>query len=97
MKTSYFLLRQYVDNKDGFKCFFKGISVPPLSPYQESLIEQISELRSNGWNNPQIAKLFNEKGYLTPGGKIFTSTHVWSIMNYVANISTMTLFCIIYS
>ena len=67
MKTSYFLLRQYVDNKDGFKCFFKGISVPPLSPYQESLIEQISELRSNGWNNPQIAKLFNEKGYLTPG------------------------------
>ena len=97
MKTSYFLLRQYVDNKDGFKCFFKGISVPPLSPYQESLIEQISELRSNGWNNPQITKLFNEKGYLTPGGKIFTSTHAWSIMNYVANISTMTLFCIIYS
>ena len=71
MKTSYFLLRQYVDNKDGFKCFFKGISRPPLSPYQESLIEQISELRSNGWNNPQIAKLFNEKGYLTPGGKDF--------------------------
>ena len=62
MKTSYFFLRQYVDHKDGFKCFFKGISVPPLSPYQESLIEQISELRSNGWNNSQIAKLFNEKG-----------------------------------
>ena len=67
MKTSYFLLRQYVDSKDGFKCFFKGITRPPLSPCQESLIEQISELQSNGWNNPQIAKLFNEKGYLTPG------------------------------
>ncbi len=44
------------------------LSVRPLSPYQQTLIDTIFHLRFTGWNDSQIANHFNDAGYLTPRG-----------------------------
>jgi hypothetical protein len=55
------------------------LSVRPLSEYQESLITTILRLRSEGWLDHQIAKHFNESGYLTPRGCSWVPQSVFSI------------------
>jgi len=44
------------------------LDIRPLSAYQQELISTVLSLRSRGWTDRQIAKHFNETGYLTPRG-----------------------------
>jgi len=38
----------------------------PYSDYQKFLISKILDLRSQGWNDPQISKWFNENNIKKP-------------------------------
>jgi hypothetical protein len=63
-------------------CVYIGpviLDVRPLSEYQESLIATILRLKSEGWLDHQIAKYFNDSGYLTPRGCSWVSQSVFSI------------------
>jgi hypothetical protein len=51
----------------------------PLSTYQQQLIAAILVLRSQQWNDPQIAKHFNAIGWLTPRGHKFFGKHVFAM------------------
>lgn len=51
----------------------------PLSQYQLYLRKQVFRLHAAGWNDPQIARHFNEQGIMTVRGKEFKANHVWSI------------------
>jgi hypothetical protein len=53
--------------------------VSPLSPYQQQLIDRIQTLSQDGWTDRQIAKYFNEAGYLTPRGKQWIAQSVFSM------------------
>jgi hypothetical protein len=55
------------------------LDIRPLSVYQEKLVSAINELRSHGWSDRQIAKHFNETGYLTPRGHRWLPQSVFSI------------------
>ena len=50
------------------------------SSYQQQIFDVIRGLHEDdGWNFKQISDWLNEKGYLTPRGKVFRENHVWSI------------------
>ncbi len=52
----------------------------PYSPYQKQLYDLICRFHDgDGWNFKQISDWLIGQGYLTPRGKTFTHTHVWSI------------------
>ena len=53
----------------------------PYSDYQKFLISKILDLRSQGWNDPQISKWFNENGYMSVRGKRLKPNHVWGIID----------------
>ena len=55
------------------------LSVRPLSPYQQTLIDTIFHLRFTGWNDSQIANHFNDAGYLTPRGHQWFPQSVFSM------------------
>jgi hypothetical protein len=55
------------------------LDIRPLSSYQQSLIDTIHTLRSQSWNDRQIANYFNEMGYRTPRGHRFIAQSVFSI------------------
>ncbi len=44
------------------------LDIRPLSAYKQELISTVLSLRSQGWNDRQIANHFNETGYLKPRG-----------------------------
>jgi hypothetical protein len=52
----------------------------PYSTYQLELYSIICKRHDDeGWNFKQISDWLNENGYLTPRGKVFGESHVWSI------------------
>ena len=53
--------------------------IRPLSDYQQSLIDTILSLKSNGWTDGQIANHFNLTGLLTPRGHQFIPQSIFSI------------------
>ena len=55
------------------------LAVPALSPYQQQLINRIQTLSQDGWTDRQIAKHFNNNGYLTPRGKKWIAQGVFSM------------------
>ena len=55
------------------------LDIRPLSEYQQELISTVLSLRSQGWNDRQIAKHFNETGYLTPRGHRWFPQSVFSM------------------
>jgi hypothetical protein len=55
------------------------LDIRPLSAYQQKLISTVLSLRSRGWNDRQIAKHFNETGYLTPRGCKWVPQSVFSM------------------
>jgi hypothetical protein len=55
------------------------LAIPPLSAYQQQLIDAIERLRNSGWTDRQIAKYFNDTGYLTPRGKQWIAQSVFSM------------------
>jgi hypothetical protein len=48
------------------------LDIRPLSAYQQELISTVLSLRSQGWNDSQIANHFNETGYplMIPGSLV---------------------------
>jgi hypothetical protein len=52
----------------------------PYSDYQFFLHNKISELREQGLGYKRISDILNEEGVLTVRGKVFTNSHVHSIM-----------------
>jgi hypothetical protein len=52
----------------------------PYSDYQFFLHNKISELREQGLGYKRISNILNEEGVLTVRGKVFTNSHVHSIM-----------------
>ena len=52
----------------------------PYSDYQFFLHNKISELREQGLGHKRISNILNEEGVLTVRGKVFTNSHVHSIM-----------------
>ena len=65
--------------------------VSPYSPYQQELYDIISKFHEEeGWNFKQISDWLVDNNYLTPRGKVFTQSHVWSI--YVKKIRSVTRF-----
>lgn len=55
------------------------LSVRPLSPYQQQMIDAILALRVGGWTDRQIANHFNEIGYLAPRGGRWIPQSVFSM------------------
>ena len=55
------------------------LDIRPLSAYQQELIDSVLSLRSQGWNDRQIANHFNETGYLTPRGCKWVPQSVFSM------------------
>jgi hypothetical protein len=55
------------------------LDIRPLSDYQQSLIDTILSLKSNGWTDGQIANHFNLTGLLTPRGHQFIPQSIFSI------------------
>lgn len=55
------------------------LNIRPLSAYQQELISTVLSLRSQGWNDRQIANHFNETGYLTPRGHKWFPQSVFSM------------------
>jgi hypothetical protein len=55
------------------------LDIRPLSEYQKTLIDTVLSLRSQGWNDRQIANHFNETGYLTPRGCKWVPQSVFSM------------------
>jgi hypothetical protein len=55
------------------------LDIRPLSAYQQELISTVLSLRSQGWNDSQIAMHFNESGYLTPRGCKWVPQSVFSM------------------
>jgi hypothetical protein len=55
------------------------LDIRPLSDYQQELIDTVLSLRSQGWNDRQIANHFNETGYLTPRGCRWVPQSVFSM------------------
>jgi hypothetical protein len=55
------------------------LDIRPLSAYQQELISTVLLLRSQGWNDRQIANHFNETGYLTPRGCKWVPQSVFSM------------------
>ncbi|HSZ24738.1 MAG TPA: recombinase family protein [Cytophagaceae bacterium] len=49
------------------------------SDYQSFLFETIEDFTKKGWTYLQIANWFNRENHLTPRGKKFQASHVWSI------------------
>ena len=52
----------------------------PYSDYQFFLHNKISELRKQGLGYRRISNVLNEEGILTVRGKVFTNSHVYSIL-----------------
>ena len=52
----------------------------PYSDYQFFLHNKISELREQGLGYRRISDILNEEGILTVRGKVFTNSHVHSIL-----------------
>jgi hypothetical protein len=52
----------------------------PYSDYQLFLYEKISELKEQGLGYRRISNILNEEGILTLRGKVFTNSHVHSIL-----------------
>ena len=52
----------------------------PYSDYQFFLHNKISELRKQGLGYRRISNILNEEGILTLRGKVFTNSHVHSIL-----------------
>ena len=52
----------------------------PYSDYQFFLHNKISELRKQGLGYRRISNILNEEGILTVRGKVFTNSHVHSIL-----------------
>ena len=48
--------------------------------YQRFLLSEIATLTQEGWNHVQIARLFQQRGYLTVRGKPFLAKHIWSMV-----------------
>ena len=57
------------------------LDIRPLSDYQRQLIAAVLHLRSQGWSDRQIAKHFNDIGYLTPRGRKWLPQSVYSVRN----------------
>lgn len=55
------------------------LDIRPLSEYQQMMIDTVLSLRSQGWNDRQIATHFNETGYLTPRGHRWIAQGVFSM------------------
>ena len=62
-----------------------SLSTIQLSDYQKFLISKIETLRSEGWNDPQVSRYFNENGYMTVRGKTFRPNNVWSVIKKYQN------------
>ena len=52
----------------------------PYSDYQFFLHNKISELRKQGLGYRRISNVLNKEGILTVRGKVFTNSHVYSIL-----------------
>ena len=52
----------------------------PYSDYQFFLHNKISELRKQGLGYRRISNVLNKEGVLTVRGKVFTNSHVHSIL-----------------
>jgi len=52
----------------------------PYSDYQFFLHNKISDLREKGLGYRRISDILNEEGILTVRGKVFTNSHVHSIL-----------------
>ena len=50
------------------------------SGYQQVLFDLISKYHTDGWTFKRISDWLNDNGYKTPRGKVFTDSHVWSIL-----------------
>ena len=55
------------------------LDIRPLSDYQQTLIDTILRLRSEGWLDRQIANHFNAIGSLTPRGHRWLPQSVYSM------------------
>jgi len=55
------------------------LAIPPLSAYQQQLIDAIERLRNSGWTDRQIAKYFNDRSMMTPRGKQWIAQSVFSM------------------
>ena len=55
------------------------LDIRPLSDYQQTLIDTILRLRSEGWLDRQIANHFNAIGSLTPRGHRFIPQSIYSM------------------
>ena len=55
------------------------LDIRPLSDYQQTLINTILRLRSEGWLDRQIANHFNAIGSLTPRGHRWLPQSIYSI------------------
>jgi hypothetical protein len=55
------------------------LAIPPLSAYQQQLIDAIDRLRNSGWTDKQIAKFFNDRSMMTPRGKHWIAQSVFSM------------------
>lgn len=51
----------------------------PYSDYQSFLFDTIENFTKKGWTYLRIANWFNKENHLTPRGKKFQASHVWSI------------------
>ena len=73
------------DDVEGFLHFSVSVQTnvlmtTPYSDYQFFLHNKISELREQGLGYKRISNILNEEGVLTVRGKVFTNSHVHSIM-----------------
>ena len=58
----------------------RNLLISPYSEYQSELHDTIKNLYDEGLGYRKIACWLNENGYLTPRGKKFYNTHVFSIL-----------------
>ena len=66
------------------------LDIRPLSAHQETLVQTILQLRSDGWIDRQIADHFNLIGWLTPRGQSWLPQSVFSMRKkYARRLETV--------
>ena len=80
MNSFFENIKAVVLDLDGVILKSNQLWTTPYSDYQLFLFEKISELREQGLGYRRISNILNEEGILTLRGKVFTNSHVHSIL-----------------
>ncbi|MFL2789365.1 MAG: recombinase family protein [Paracoccaceae bacterium] len=77
-KARSLVIKSYLCVKVTVRCI--NLNIVRISNYQDELHDKIKELHDGGLGYRRIAYWLNDNGYLTPRGKVFKNTHVFSIL-----------------